>query len=85
MATRKPARTTEPTRRRHKVMMMGPKTGLPLGNADMRFDVVDARDGKIGTLLVSVGAIEWKPFNSPNRRKYTWAEFDRVMVEHKAR
>ncbi|MFN2614408.1 MAG: hypothetical protein ABR552_06255 [Actinomycetota bacterium] len=70
--------------RRHHVSVKTPPSGLTLGKGDVRFDVLD-REGKIGTLLISVGAIEWKPFNSPIRRKYSWEAFDRCMVEGKRR
>ena len=70
--------------RRHHVSVKTPPSGLMLGKGDIRFDVLD-REGKIGTLLISVGAIEWKPFNSPVRRKYGWEKFDQIMVEGKRR
>lgn len=62
--------------------MKAPVSGLPIGNADIKF-AVHGRDGKIGTLLVSAGAIEWRPFQGKFKRKYTWERFDQLMVDGK--
>jgi len=47
----------------------------PLEHADIKFEVSD-RDGLVGRLLVSRGAIEWKPFAKKTKRKFTWRKFD---------
>lgn len=39
-------------------------------------------DGKLGTLLVSKGNIEWLPAgNSVNKKRLTWAKFAEVMSD----
>lgn len=45
--------------------------------------IVKNDDGKIGTLLISKGNIEWLPKgNSVNKRQLSWAKFDEFMKEH---
>jgi hypothetical protein len=45
--------------------------------------VVKSDEGKIGTLLISKGNIEWLPKgNSVNKQRLTWAKFAEVMKEH---
>ncbi len=45
--------------------------------------VVRTDDGKLGTLLISKGNIEWLPKgNSVNKRRLTWAKFAEFMEEH---
>lgn len=50
---------------------------LQVGKADVRFDVKD-ENGKVGTLLVSKGGIEWRPSKKQNR-PIPWPDFDRLM------
>ncbi|TXG98334.1 MAG: hypothetical protein E6R08_04915 [Nevskiaceae bacterium] len=39
-------------------------------------------DGKLGTLLVSKGNIEWLPAgNSVNKKRLTWAKFAELMSD----
>ena len=39
-------------------------------------------DGKLGTLLVSKGNVEWLPAgNSVNKRRLTWTNFAALMEE----
>lgn len=41
---------------------------------------VNSSDGKIGTLLISKGNIEWLPKgNSVNKRRLTWQKFAELM------
>jgi hypothetical protein len=45
--------------------------------------VVRSNDGKIGTLLVSKGNIEWLPKgNSVNKHRLSWAQFAKFMEDH---
>jgi hypothetical protein len=45
--------------------------------------VVKASDGKIGTLLVSKGNIEWLPKgNYVNKRRLSWTQFSELMKKH---
>jgi hypothetical protein len=60
----------------HKVIFHLPKREL--GREDIEF--VIERDGRrFGTLLVSKGAIEWRPTNKVYRRKLKWDRFDQLM------
>jgi len=45
--------------------------------------VVKSESGKIGTLLISKGNIEWLPKgNSVNKKQLTWAKFSEFMAEY---
>ncbi|GAA5067614.1 hypothetical protein [Lysobacter panacisoli] len=60
----------------HKVIFHLPRREL--GREDIEFVV--ERDGRrFGTLLVSKGAIEWRPTNKVYRRKLNWVRFDQLM------
>jgi len=49
-----------------------------LGREDIQFVVM--RDGvRFGTLLVSKGAVEWRPTNKVYRRRLRWERFDQLM------
>lgn len=62
----------------HKVSVNFPEQNLT--KQDITFDV--RKDGKrFGTLLVSKGAIEWRPRSKQSNRKISWAAFDRMMRE----
>ena len=62
----------------HKVIFNLPKREL--GREDIEFIV--EQDGKrFGTLLVSKGAVEWRPTNKVYRRKLNWTRFDQAMRE----
>ena len=50
----------------------------PLEHADIKFEVSDP-DGLVGRLLVSRGAIEWKPYAKKTKRKFTWRKFDEFL------
>ena len=67
----------------HKVIFNLPKREL--GREDIEFVVTrtgKSGDGKrFGTLLVSKGAIEWRPTNKVYRRKLNWTRFDQLMRE----
>ena len=52
---------------------------LQIGKADVRFSISN-EGGKIGTLLVSKGGIEWRPTKKHERRS-NWKEFDTTMRE----
>src|SRR5687768_864064 len=66
------------TRMAHKVSFNLPKREL--GREDIEF--VIEQDGKrFGTLLVSKGAVEWRPTNKVYRRKLNWTRFDQAMRE----
>ena len=67
----------------HKVIFNLPRREL--GREDIEFIVTltgKNGDGKrFGTLLVSKGAIEWRPTNKVYRRKLNWTRFDQLMRE----
>jgi hypothetical protein len=45
--------------------------------------VVKSDTGKIGTLLISKGNIEWLPKgNSVNKKRLPWVKFAEFMAEH---
>ena len=54
---------------------------LELAHADVRFVVVDEAAGKMGTLLISKGGIEWRP-TYKHQRRVSWREFDTLMRRH---
>lgn len=44
---------------------------------------VKTDEGKLGTLLVSKGNVEWMPAgNSVNKKRMTWKNFAKLMEEH---
>lgn len=52
-----------------------------VGNKDLEV-VVRTNSGKLGTLLISKGNVEWLPKgNSVNKRRFSWAKFADVMEE----
>jgi hypothetical protein len=67
----------------HKVIFNLPRREL--GREDIEFIVtLTGKDGdgkRFGTLLVSKGAIEWRPTNKVYRRKLNWTRFDQLMRE----
>lgn len=45
--------------------------------------VVKSDTGKVGTLLISKGNIEWLPKgNSVNKKRMSWVKFAEFMKEH---
>lgn len=53
-----------------------------VGNKDLEV-VVSNDDGKLGTLLISKGNVEWLPAgNHVNKFRLAWAKFAGVMEEH---
>lgn len=52
-----------------------------LGKEDIRFDVHD-ENGKVGTLLVSKGGVEWRPAYGKLVRRARWKRFDDIMVSN---
>jgi len=45
--------------------------------------VVRSSEGKLGTLLISRGNLEWLPKgNSVNKKRLTWQKFGEFMQEH---
>lgn len=45
--------------------------------------VVRTTDGKLGTLLISKGNLEWVPSgNHVNKRRLSWAKFSEFMELH---
>lgn len=67
----------------HKVIFSLPRREL--GREDIEFIItLTGKDGdgkRFGTLLVSKGAIEWRPTNKVYRRKLNWTRFDQLMRE----
>lgn len=55
-----------------------------LGREDIRFDVYD-EERKIGTLLVSKGAIAWRPGHAKKLYTARWETFDNLMKTLKGR
>lgn len=64
--------------KRHTVKVEVPPNALELSSADLKITVRD-RDEKIGTLLVSRGAIEWRTANGKVLYRSGWERFDRLM------
>ena len=60
----------------HKVTFNLPRREL--GREDIEF-VVRKGDKRFGTLLVSKGAVEWRPTNKQYHRKVSWDLFDQLM------
>jgi len=55
-----------------------------LGRSDIKFKVYTGNDNRLfGTLLVSHGAIEWRPTRKQKKIKKDWAEFNRMMTRKK--
>ena len=50
----------------------------PLEHADITFEVSD-REGLLGRLFVSRGAIEWQAYDKKTKRKFTWRKFDEFL------
>jgi hypothetical protein len=53
---------------------------LELGSSDVRFEIEDG-SAKIGTLLVSKGGIEWRPYKK-QKRHLPWEKFDQIIRDH---
>jgi hypothetical protein len=53
---------------------------VELGNTDLSIVVKDD-GGTVGHLLISRGAIEWRPRNHSVHRRLGWKRFDSVMEE----
>ncbi len=63
----------------YKVMFQTPLREL--GKADATFSAYE--DGYlIGELLISKGAVEWRPSNLQHSYKLNWTQFDRVAQEN---
>jgi hypothetical protein len=55
---------------------------LQVKNKDLEIDVRND-DGKLGTLLISQGNIEWVPTgNKVNRTRMRWSKFAKFMEEY---
>src|ERR1039457_7077401 len=54
---------------------------LKVGKKDMRFEIEGDGNAKIGTLLVSKGGIEWRPYKK-QKRLLSWEKFDQRMRDH---
>ena len=68
----------EETTMAHKVTFTLPRREL--GREDIVF-IVKKDDRRFGTLLISKGAVEWRPTNKVYRRKVSWDKFDQIMRE----
>lgn len=66
----------------HKVTFSVPERTL--GREDVEF-VVEKDGVRFGTLLVSKGAVEWRPTNKVYRRRMRWDRFDALMRESERR
>ena len=62
----------------HKVTFSVPERTL--GREAVEF-VVEKDGVRFGTLLVSKGAVEWRPTNKVYRRRMRWDRFDALMRE----
>ncbi len=62
----------------HKVTFSVPERTLE--REDVEF-VVEKDGVRFGTLLVSKGAVEWRPTNKVYRRRMRWDRFDALMRE----
>lgn len=63
----------------HRVVFNVPNRNL--GKEDILFDVYDA-DGKVGSLRISKGGVDWRPAWSKLAYRARWELFSRVMTEH---
>ncbi len=66
----------------HYVDFKIPKSEL--GKADAVFSIRN-EDGKIGTLKISHGAIEWRPANNSYSRRLTWSRLNEIMQKEGSR
>ena len=64
----------------HKVIFNVPNREL--GKEDIRFDVFDEEDGKIGSLLVSKGGIDWRPAHGKKAYRARWVRFGEILTEN---
>ena len=63
----------------YKVLFQTPVREL--GKADATFSAYE--DGfLLGELLLSKGAVEWRPSNSQHSYKLNWSQFDRVVQDN---
>lgn len=63
----------------HKVMFALPDREL--GKADIEFKV--KKNGQMfGRLLVSKGAVVWRPRNKHRGRRLSWRRFEEIIGEH---
>ncbi len=54
-----------------------------VAHKDFEIVVKSSSSGKLGTLLISKGNVEWLPKgNSVNKRRLSWADFGEVMEKH---
>jgi len=54
-----------------------------VAHKDLHIVVSTTAGGKLGTLLISKGNLEWLPKgNSVNKRRLTWTKFSEFMTEH---
>jgi hypothetical protein len=54
-----------------------------VANKDLEIIVGTGAGGKLGTLLISKGNVEWLPKgNSVNKRRLSWKKFGKFMVMH---
>lgn len=55
-----------------------------VGYKDIEISVRES-SGKLGTLLISKGNIEWRPaWKSVKKHRFTWSQFAERMLEGKA-
>jgi hypothetical protein len=54
---------------------------LEIGSTDVRFSIGSDKDGKLGTLLISKGGIEWRPYKK-QKRNLSWEKFDSIIRDH---
>ncbi len=47
----------------------------------MEFTIDSDETGKLGTLLISKGGIEWRP-HKKQKRHLTWERFDKIIRKH---
>ena len=54
-----------------------------VAHKDLEVEVKSSSKGKLGTLLISKGNIEWLPRgNSVNKKRMTWAAFAKLIEGH---
>jgi hypothetical protein len=54
---------------------------LEVGKKDMGFDVEGGKGAKLGTLFVSKGGVEWRPYKK-QKRHLSWEKFDQIIRTH---
>jgi hypothetical protein len=63
----------------HEVVFRVPNRSL--GKEDIIFDIFD-EEGKLGSLRVSKGGVDWRPAHGKLAYRARWLAFSKVMTEN---